>query len=63
VTRHDGYVAGQRIRKRNEEAFGWGKEIGTMRRTRFRGSARVGLAFGFVDTAHNLVRLPNLLAT
>ena len=41
VTRHAGYVASQRIRKRIEEAFGWSKEIGAMRRTRIpRSSAR-----------------------
>lgn len=63
VTRHAGYAASQRIRKRIEEAFGWSKEIGAMRRTRFRGLARVGLAFGFTAAAYNLVRLPKLLAT
>ena len=62
VTRHAGYRASQRIRKRIEEAFGWSKEIGAMRRTRFRGLARVGLAFGFTAAAYNLIRLPKLLA-
>ena len=62
VTRHAGYVASQRIRKRIEEAFGWAKEIGAMCRTRFRGLARGGLAFGFTAAAYNLIRLPKLLA-
>jgi Transposase DDE domain len=62
VTRHAGYRASQRIRKRIEEAFGWSKEIGAMRRTRFRGLARVGLAFGFTAAAYNLIQLPKLLA-
>jgi len=34
-----------------------------MRRTRFRGLARVGMAFGFTAVAYNLIRLPKLLAT
>ncbi len=63
VTRHAGYAISQRIRKRIEEVFGWGKEVGRMRRTRFRGLPRVGLSFGFTALAYNLVRLPKLLAT
>jgi transposase len=61
VTRHEGYAWSQTIRKRIEEAFGWGKEIAGLGRTRFRGRERVGLAFGFVAGAYNLVRLPRLL--
>ena len=41
-TRHPGYAVSQRIRKRIEEVFGWGKEIGGMRRTLLRGLERVG---------------------
>ena len=62
VTRHAGYAVSQRIRKRIEEAFGWGKEVGRMRRTRFRGLPRVGLSFAFSAAAYNLVRLPKLVA-
>ena len=36
VTRLAGYAMSQRILKRIEEAFGWGKEAGRMRRTRSR---------------------------
>ena len=61
VTRHAGYALSQKIRKRIEEVFGWGKEIAGLGRTRFRGRARVGLAFGFAAVAYNLVRLPRLL--
>ncbi len=61
VTRHAGYALSQKIRKRIEEAFGWSKEIAGMGKTRFRGRARVGLAFSFVAAAYNLVRLPRLL--
>lgn len=51
TTRHPGYVASQRIRKRIEEAFGWMKTIGGMRRPMLRGTDRVGWSFTFVAAA------------
>ena len=62
TTRHPGYATSQRIRKRIEEAFGWIKTVSGLRKTRFRGLARVDLAFTFAAAAYNLVRLPKLLA-
>lgn len=62
TTRHGSYVASQRIRKRIEEAFGWIKDVGGQRKTRFRGVDRVDWAFVFSAAAYNLVRLPKLLA-
>ena len=62
TTRHPGYAMSQRIRKRIEEAFGWIKTVAGLRKTRFRGLARVDLAFTFAAAAYNLVRLPTLLA-
>ncbi len=41
TTRHPGYALSQRIRKRIEEAFGWIKVPGGLRKTRFRGLERV----------------------
>jgi transposase len=61
TTRHAGYVASQRIRKRIEEAFGWMKSVGGMRRPMLRGTDRVGWAFTFVAAAYNLIRLPTLI--
>ena len=61
TTRHAGYAVSQVIRKRIEEVFGWGKEVGGMRRMRLRGLARVGFAFTLRVAAYNLVRLPKLL--
>lgn len=61
TTRHPGYAISQRIRKRIEEIFGWGKEVGGMRRMRLRGLARVSFAFTLRVAAYNLVRLPKLL--
>jgi len=62
TTRHGGYVASLRIRKRIEEAFGWIKTIAGQDKTKFRGRDRVGWAFTFTAAAYNLVRLPKLLA-
>lgn len=62
TTRHGGYAASQRIRKRIEEAFGWIKTVAGQDKTRFRGVDRVGWAFTFAAAAYNLVRLPKLLA-
>jgi hypothetical protein len=62
TTRHVGYAASLRIRKRIEEVFGWMKTVGGLRKTRHRGTARVGWMFTFVAAAYNLVRLPKLLA-
>ena len=61
ITRHVGYAASLRIRKRIEEVFGWMETVGGLRKTRHRGSARVGWMFTFVAAAYNLVRLPKLL--
>ena len=62
TTRHPGYAASQRIRKRIEESFGWGKEFGLLRRIRVRGRERVDMAFAVSAAACNLVRLPKLLS-
>ena len=61
TTRHPGYQASQRVRKRIEEAFGWIKTTGGLRKTRHRGTARVGWMFTLTAVAHNLVRLPKLI--
>lgn len=61
TTRHGGYVASQRIRKRIEEAFGWIKTVAGQGKTKFRGRDRVGWAFTFAAAAYNLVRLPKLM--
>ena len=62
TTRHPGYAVSQRIRKQIEEAIGWMKTTGTMRKTRHRGTARVGWTFTFTAAAYNLIRIPKLLA-
>ena len=62
TTRHPGYDASQRIRKRIEEVFGWTKTVAGMRKTKLRGLPKVDWAFTFAAAAYNLIRLPKLLA-
>lgn len=62
TTRHPGYAASQRIRKRIEEGFGWMKAVAGLDRPKLRGVDRVGWAFTFAAAAYNLVRLPKLIA-
>ncbi len=62
TTRHPGYAASLRVRKRIEEAFGWAKSAAGFARTRHRGLARVGWQFTLAMAAYNLVRLPKLMA-
>ena len=61
TTRHPGYQASQRVRKRIEEAFGWIKTVGGLRKTRHRGPERVGWMFTLTAAAYNLIRLPKLI--
>jgi transposase len=60
TTRHRSYWISQRKRKRVEEIFGWMKAYGGLRRTRFRGLARVQLHAYLVGAAYNLLRLSRL---
>jgi transposase len=61
TTRHSGYLASIRIRKRIEEVFGWVKSAAGQGKTRFRGLARVRFAFTLTVAPYNLVRLPKLV--
>ena len=62
TTRHASYAVSQKKRKQIEEAFGWGKTIGPIRKTMLRGLARVRAQFTLTMAAYNLAKLPNLLA-
>ena len=61
TVRHPGYALSQRCRKKVEEIFGWGKVIGGLRKTRFRGAQRTGLWGHLSMAAYNLLRLAKLL--
>jgi transposase len=61
TTRHPGYAISQRLRKRVEEIFGWGKTVGGLRRSRFKGRARTQMFALIVGTAYNLMRMARIL--
>ena len=61
TTRHPGYAVSQVKRKRVEEAFGWMKTIGLLRKLRHRGGPRVDWIFRFTAAAYNLIRIRNLV--
>jgi len=61
TTTHTGYEVSQKKRKRVEQVFGWGKTVGPIRKTKYRGVQRVGWMFTFTQAAYNLVRMRPLL--
>jgi transposase len=63
TTRHPGYAISQTMRKRIEEHFGWGKTIGRLRQTVYRGLRRVDQHFKLTMTASNIVRMARMLTT
>ena len=62
TTRHVGYRISQSCRAMVECLFGWGKQHGTMRKTKHRNIAAVGGDFLLNLIACNLVRIPKLIA-
>jgi len=62
TTRHPGYEVSQRKRKLVEQAFGWMKTVGLLRKLHHRGGPLVDWIFTFHAAAYNLVRLRRLLA-
>ena len=62
TTRHEGYDVSQRIRRRIEEIFGWGKAIGPIRKTKLRGKDRIGLQLLLTFSGYNVIRMRNILA-
>jgi transposase len=61
TTRHPGYAISQRKRKLVEQAFGWMKTVGLLRKLHHRGGPLVDWIFTFHAAAYNLVRLRRLL--
>ena len=60
TTRHLGYAISQTIRKRVEECFGWAKNIGGLRKSRFIGCEKLDFQFVMTFAAYNLDRMRNL---
>lgn len=61
TTRHPGYAISQRKRKQVEQAFGWMKTVGLLRKLRHRGGGKVEWMFTFTAAVYNLVRVRNLM--
>jgi hypothetical protein len=60
--RHEGYRLSQIKRKRIEEHFGWGKTVGRIRQTVYRGIKKVDQHFKLTMSASNLVRMARMLS-
>src|SRR5450830_102743 len=62
TTRREGYGMSQSRRAMIECIFGWGKQHGTMRKTKHRGISRVAADFMLNPIAYNPIRIPKLVA-
>jgi transposase len=63
TTRHPGYAISLSRRWPVEKSFGWLKQTGPLRQVKLRGLHKVDWIFVFSCAAHNLMRLPRLIAT
>lgn len=61
TSRHSGYAVSQSIRARIEEHFGWGKTVGRIRQTVYRGLYAVDQQFKLTMIANNLKRMGRIL--
>lgn len=61
TTRHAGYFASQRLRKRIEEMFGWGKDGRNLRKMRHRGLRNVRFLATLTIGCNALLRVAKLL--
>ena len=62
TTRHPGYLASQRLRKRIEECFGWGKDGRPMRKMKLVGKQKVAFLATLTVGCYTLLRVAKLLA-
>jgi transposase len=62
TTRHPGYAISLSRRWLVEKGFGWLKQTGPVRQVKLRGLHKVDWIFIFSCAAHNLMRLPRLIA-
>jgi transposase len=62
TTRHPGYAISLSRRWLVEKSFGWLKQTGPVRQVKLRGLHKIDWIFVFSCAAHNLLRLPRLLA-
>jgi IS5 family transposase len=62
TTRQPGYAISLSRRWLVEKGFGWLKQTGPLRQVKLRGLEKVAWLFVFSCAAHNLIRLPKLIA-
>jgi transposase len=62
TTRQPGYAISLSRRWLVEKGFGWLKQTGPLRQVKLRGREKVDWLFVFSCAAHNLIRLPRLIA-
>ena len=62
TTRHKGYAISLSRRWLVEKSFGWLKQTGPLRQVKLRGLEKVDWLFLFSCAAHNLLRIPKLIA-
>jgi IS5 family transposase len=62
TTRQPGYAISLSRRWLVEKGFGWLKQTGQLRQVKLHGLAKVDWLFVFSCVAHNLMRLPKLIA-
>ena len=62
TTRQPGYAVSLSRRWLIEKGFGWLKQTGPLRQVKLRGLEKVNWLFVFSCAAHNLIRLPRLMA-
>lgn len=60
TTRHAGYAVSLKKRKRVEEIFGWAKTVGSLRKAKFTGLAKVKAQTVFTLIAYNLTRMATI---
>jgi transposase len=61
TTRHSGYLASQRVRKRIEECFGWSKDGRPLRKMKLYGKRKVEFLTTLTVGIYTLLRVTNLL--
>jgi DDE family transposase len=62
TTRHPSYAISLSRRWLIEKSFGWLKQTGPVRQAKLRGLHKIDWIFVFSCAAHNLIRLPRLIA-
>jgi hypothetical protein len=62
TTRHRGYEVSAFKRRLAEGVWGWCKTVGLLRKTRHRGTSKVGWVFTFTLAVDDLVRMRKLIA-